>query len=484
MVVETVGVCAFLLGLMGVFFGARWSITLLVLSTLLQAAAAVTLPGLGSASIPPAHLLLGMLILILFAQKPYRARVTEACAPGEPGFWLLVAVVYGVLSAFLMPRLFAGWTEVYALSRNAVIPAIVLVPLDTSTGNFTQSIYLVGDLFCFVCFYCFASAGTRERQILARAGLACGVTNLLFAFLDLTTQGSSELLSLVRNANYTMLNEATMGGAKRIVGSFTEASGYAYMTLGLFTFSVEFWLRGTYRLSSGIVAGASLLTLLMSTSSTAYAGLFVVVMILYVRSVAELANGDASPQVFHLVVAAPMIIVAAFLILSVSPTLSSFVQEIFDEALLNKLATDSGLERARWNGQALTNLFDTFGFGVGLGSTRASTFVLAALSNLGLIGTALLSVFTYQALQPVVWRSGPSRDALSQAAGSTCLAYLVAATVSGGMVDLGLPFFMFAGVASARRERRVDRGEITPALDFAHTIQFRPRTSYSRLRSR
>jgi len=41
-------------------------------------------------------------------------------------------------------------------------------------------------------------------------------------------------------------------------------------------------------------------------------------------------------------------------------------------------------------------------------------------------------------------------DAYRQAAKSACFALLIVATVSGALVDLGLPFFIFAALACSR----------------------------------
>ena len=62
---------------------------------------------------------------------------------------------------------------------------------------------------------------------------------------------------------------------------------------------------------------------------------------------------------------------------------SAYAQNLIDTMVLNKLSTASGIERSAWNEQALQNFFDTFGFGVGNGSVRASSFPIGVLASLG-----------------------------------------------------------------------------------------------------
>ena len=58
MTIEPIGFLVLLLGLALVYYGSRFAITALCISTLLGAAAAFQLPALGGSSIQPSHLLL------------------------------------------------------------------------------------------------------------------------------------------------------------------------------------------------------------------------------------------------------------------------------------------------------------------------------------------------------------------------------------------------------------------------------------------
>jgi hypothetical protein len=63
MEIEAIGAITIILAGLAWFAGGAVAIYIFVSSTLLSAAAAMVLPSLGGASIQPAHLLLGLLVL-------------------------------------------------------------------------------------------------------------------------------------------------------------------------------------------------------------------------------------------------------------------------------------------------------------------------------------------------------------------------------------------------------------------------------------
>jgi hypothetical protein len=128
---------------------------------------------------------------------------------------------------------------------------------------------------------------------------------------------------------------------------------------------------------------------------------------------------------------------------------SAYVGDLLDTMVLNKLSTSSGVERSNWNSQAIQNFLDTFGFGAGNGSVRASSFPIAVIASLGIIGTITYGLFLVTIWSYQKSRADNERVAVQTAARSACLAWLIAATASGSFIDLGLPFFAFAALACA-----------------------------------
>src|SRR5262245_29928160 len=216
MSVEPIGILLALAGLYAVVAGVGVGIYLLSLCTILGAAAALVLPGLGGASIQPSHFMLGFLALAVLLWPPtLTAAVSSLRYPG-PGFWFALFVLYSVLTALFLPRIFAGATLVYSLSRTDELHQIVSSPLAPTTSNVTQSVYLIGSLFSFAAVAGFSRLG--GMRLVAQALIATSVVCIVFAIADLATYatGTAELLSFFRNANYRMLDSGHIEGFKRI----------------------------------------------------------------------------------------------------------------------------------------------------------------------------------------------------------------------------------------------------------------------------
>jgi hypothetical protein len=446
MTVELIGIITLFAGVVSIFCPSAFIVAAFLCSTLLGSAAAFTLPALGGTSIQPAHVLLGFLAVKLIGNGDSRRLITPLTM-GRPGFWLMLAVVWSTISAYFLPRLFAGQTFVFPTRTTGYT-----LPLEPGTSNLTQSIYLLGDFACFVLLYSYAM--TRNgRRVVESTALLCVALNLVFAALDLITYhtGTTELLSFIRNANYGLLNDVEFAGSKRIVGSFVEASSFGAMTVGYFAYSLKLWLEGVRPRLTLILATLSFGSLLFSTSSTALLGLGGFLVIAYLHTIFNVARRPYKAQTWWFIagtpIAAPLVMVA----IAINESTSIYVGGLLNDLVFNKLSSDSGTERTAWNAQGLQNFIDTFGFGVGNGSMRASSFPISLLASLGIIGALTFGLFLL-----TMFRSGlrgddnPVRNVYRKAAKYACLAWLVAATASGALVDLGLPFFAFAALACSR----------------------------------
>src|SRR5882757_298787 len=121
MTVEVIGLIAMVVGLISLFLSPAFITYMFLAFTLLGAAAASVLESLGGTNISPGHLLLGFLCIKLLGSREISHDAAEGLGIGRPGFWLLLTLIYGMISAFVMPRLFYGQTEVF-LVRNISTP--------------------------------------------------------------------------------------------------------------------------------------------------------------------------------------------------------------------------------------------------------------------------------------------------------------------------------------------------------------------------
>ena len=451
MSIEPVGIVAFLLGLVCLAAGPIFTVYALLVASLLQSAAALVFTSLGGASIQPAHLLLLFLLIVMSRYGWIMRGTLQAMRPSNPGFWLVVLLVYGVISAIFLPRLFEGVTYTFGNSREGNGSMVSPLPLMPTTGNITQAGYFVGDVLCFLVV---AALATRERYATAIANgvLFCCCADLAFAALDQVTAltGTTVLMAPIRNASYRMLDDGYVMGIKRLVGTFPETSAYAFVTLGLFGFSFSLWLRHDRPRLSGTIALLLLTTLMLSTSSTAYAGSVLYLGLVYVAAAVRMGLGRATRNMSRFVLVAPVGALVLVMLLQFSDAAWRSVLEVFDDFLFNKLSSASGIERAAWNRQAIANAFDTYGLGAGLGSVKSSSFLTSSLGNVGVTGLlAFAGFFATMLVRAGSTREKPEIAILRHAAASGCVALLVAASISGGSIDLGLLFCVLAGLACA-----------------------------------
>lgn len=471
MTVELIGAIAVLFGLIGLSAKPSFIVYVFFASTLLGAAGALILDAVGGTTIQPAHLLLGFLTIKLLASRDIRDGARRAIAFGSPGFWLLVTTCYSTITAYLMPRLFMGETLAFAVrAQSGENYAAPLVP---TTSNLTQSIYLIGNFVCFLLLCGFGSSDAGRRT-LGRAALVCVILNLVFVVLDLLTYATNtaELLSFIRNSTYSLTSETELAGFKRIVGSFVEASSFSYWTLGYFAFATSLWLNGTASRLTLSLSVLSFIALLFSTSTTAYAGLAVFLMVQFVATGIKLLFRPIRLQMIIFIIALPMLFGVVLLMICLNDASYAYVGNLLDTFVLNKMSTASGVERSNWNSQAIQNFLDTFGLGAGNGSVRASSFPIGVIASLGFIGAVTYALFLLS-----IWFKSDRKAARSVvvtqvAARSACLAWLIAATASGGFVDLGLPFYAFAALACAEPQvaqmmRAVTRSVNQSSLGFS-----------------
>lgn len=447
MSLQPIGLATLVIGFACLLLGPTFSLQALVCASLLGSAAALFLGAGGQ--VQPAHLLLAFVVPTVLCRRRALTAALRSLVFPNAGFWLALVALFGVAGAVLLPRIFQGATEINAIGQSEAGTTIMLTPLAPVGGNTTQTIYMLADLACFLTVV--GAGATREGVVaIGKAMIAYAILNVAFAVIDLGTYytNTGYLLEFMRNAQYTLHLDEVTGGMKRIAGSFTETASFSYATLGAMGFTGTLWLHGRWPALNGSLAVVSLVLLVMSTSSTAIVGGPLLLVILYVTAFRRLGNDRSGRVALALVLGAPLLVVAVAIAIALDPGASSTVGDYLNTLIFDKAASQSGVERASWNAAALQNWVDTFGFGAGLGSVRASSFLVAVPANLGVPGCLFVAAFLLKAL--VFPRAETSLEAdMRLAARNGCLGLLLAASVSGALVDLGLEFYLFAGIASS-----------------------------------
>ncbi|HSB24876.1 MAG TPA: hypothetical protein VLE94_17385 [Burkholderiaceae bacterium] len=425
----------------------------LLVCCLFGASAAIELPALGGAPITPAILLMPFVVWRALREQGVDACMRPLAFP-QAGFWLLVLVTWGVLSAYFVPRFLDGQTLLYGTDRGAM-NGVRLLPLQPLSTNLTQAAYAIAALLTFAATVALVRPSGRLAAfgdavlLLAAINVAAAMLNLAELYLPIPS-----LLQSVRNAGYAILVGGDVGGLQRISGTFAESSGFASFTLPLFAFTATLWRERVRPWASGLLALATLALLLLSTSSTAYATLAAYVSLVALcgawRTLTRSQALRLGKAAWLLWVTLVMVCVALLL----RPEIADHLADFFGVTVVRKLDSLSGLERGSWNQQAWINFVDSHGLGTGLGSARASSFVLVLLSNVGVPGCVLFLMF----LGHVLWAPTPAgiataddprATATRRAARHAVLAAVLAAAVSAVVFDLGMAFYAFAAAAAA-----------------------------------
>jgi hypothetical protein len=441
---EFAGVITVAVGILALWFGETFAFTAFIVSSVFGSTAAIILTGIG-ASIQPAHLLLGFLVLVVFRKKENLAACAKLIEFPRPGFWLVCTWVYGIVGAFFFPRLFAGNFDVNPIGNGT---GFSQVPISPSSGNLTQSVYFTADVVCFLTCSVFLETRSGVRTV-TLALIAFCIANIAFAAIDFVTfsTGTGYLMNSIRNATYVIFNGAPETGFRRIIGSFTESSEFSSVTFGAFAFSTQLWLSGAYSRASAAISLVSLFLLVLSLSSTAYVALPVYVTLLYLAQVAALFRRRENPTALaQFLIFVPLILAAAAFVIFLWPSALRVVSETITATVFDKSTSESGIDRGRLNIEAIQSFFDTLGLGAGIGSIKTSSFVLAVLANLGVAGTIFYGLFIRSILFGSKIRT--SRDAARLAARSGAIAGLITGTISGTLIDLGLIFFVLCALAA------------------------------------
>ncbi|MEL6979562.1 MAG: hypothetical protein AAGM38_12900 [Pseudomonadota bacterium] len=452
MVVEPVGFIVILLTLTALFCGPVFGMYLVLALGLFGATAAVLLPALGGATVQPVYFFIPFFILICFFSKENLRNSLRSIKFPRPAFWLFVLTCYTLLSAYFFPRIFAGATDIFAISRGE---GIIIVPLRPVSGNVTQSGYFAVEALYFLALL--GALRGREHHFV-NAVFFAGCLNVFLAAIDYITfnTGTAHILDFVRNSTYAGAHGIEVAGMKRLTGIYPEASAFVFATTPFFAFFLQLWIRGVRPAASGALAVLCFVTLVMSISSSAYVLLAILVPLAIVQCYSFIAAGTA--QMRHVVysIALPIVSLTVILGLALVPSIWYTVDHIFERMLLNKLSTGSGVERMSWNYQAWENFVDTYGMGAGIGSMRASNFAFGVLGSIGVIGALLYIAFLFSVLRPLgAFFNATAPNPVQQAALFACLSVLLIALLIGVSVSLSVYFLSFAALAvSLSREGR------------------------------
>ena len=323
---------------------------------------------------------------------------------------LAIFVLWSVLSAFLLPVLFAGMRV--DVPRAGVDNLYYFqLPLRWSPSNAGQAGYLMLE-FLMVVYLLYMSTRLgleRIEKAFSWAGLfvvAVGVYQILCHRLGL------QFPAWLFNSNETWaqnFDQHVGAGIFRISATFVEPADAALFLAPWCMFQLTLAMsNGTRSRLNWICVVLGTVILVETTSSTGYIVgvlIWIVVACNFVSSL--LLHGRIKPRVLA---ALGVVGGAGILTLATMPD----VQSLLNELLFAKNTSTSGLHRSVTFGRAVNVFYQSFGLGVGLGSNRAMSLFFYLLSNVGLPG---LMLFIY-----LLWESyGQVSQRLSGRVGTECI---------------------------------------------------------------
>jgi hypothetical protein len=351
---------------------------------------------------------------------------------------LLAFLAWSFASALVLPHLFAGM-PVYIPRERADVDIVMgnLPPLQWSLSNLAQGIYLTLNIAAVL--FAFQVVRTRDHvEKLAKA--------FRWAIFIVVVAGLLQQLAQMRGWSYpyavfnnnsnnpfdTHPLDQEVGDFVRISSTFAEP-----MNSGSFLAAVASGLlasylrgrRGTIRLFAFL---AAVLVLLGTASTTGFLALTIMLCIL-VFYFNPLAKREFRLQPSFVrgwaVVILTAVCIAGAAILFV-PSLS---QAVF-AMTVEKSGTMSFASRVVADLDSFTLLKNTYGLGVGLGSSRPSSLLMALLSTVGIVGTTLFAMVLYKIIKMFPGRWAPS---FLQMSFWSVIGLLVAQSI--GVPDLNRP---------------------------------------------
>lgn len=418
----------------------RWSLTLLF----------VALP-FGSLTVVPGS----TTILPYVAIAPLVVAKALLASPNTTTLWdgLLNWRRLGFLTAFILVALIVTYSAPF-LFRGAPtmgLNSLRQMPLGFGSGNITQPLYLMMSfLICLACYLLMLTP--KGRADLAVAILSGASMAVLSGIIDMATAGTA-MLAPLRTASYAIIETAEVVNTRRVIGFDTEASAYGALVLSfaaiLIFMSPASWLGKRAVAYQAVLSVCLVGMTVLSTSSSAYLGLAALVILLLLRVLLRLVAPRSGTDQRTSVIAVLGITFALLiggLYLIAKPAIIARAAAVIDNTVVQKGSSDSANERGTWNSVSLEGLAATGGYGVGVGSTRSSSWIVAVLSSTGILGMLIMLVFLARGFLSRL----PFTDAaIRHAAVGTRYAFLVVlapAAVAGTLVDFGVFNALFFAV--------------------------------------
>jgi hypothetical protein len=347
-----------------------------------------------------------------------------------------IFIAWCVVSAFLLPHLFAGTPVDSPRSGVEDVSYMEPPPLKWSFSNAGQAGYMMLNFLVLLALADFCTR--RPLDALMNAfSYSGGIVVLIGLYQMMTFHTGLPFPSSFLNSNGTYgqnYSQMIGNGWHRVSSTFVEPSAAgAFLSCWLvFELLLSSWGRAN-RTRHGIFTLLGGVVLLATTATTGYVTIGLVMVFIGGRLAVEVVGRGRIPIRISLTVAAIAVVALGFLTLGHGSGL-------LNDILWNKADSASGVGRWGTVRHAVVVLQDTYGLGAGLGSNRALGALAYVGSNLGIFGLVLFLYMLAHLLTKIVsslrfpFGSVTSRVRMIACAGAF-LTNLIAAMLSGAEIS-------------------------------------------------
>lgn len=315
--------------------------------------------------------------------------------------YLFIFWVIGIFATLTMPHFFKGSVQIIPVRA---LDMSYSVPLEFSPGNFTQLMYVSISVLTVYAFTHFLKDRKYRHHAINAICLGSALC-VLTGFLDYFNQYISLdfIITPFKNANYALVEQEILG-AKRINGFMPEPSAFADLCINMLATLYFFRRTIEVELLREVIAPVLIILLFsmvwLSTSSSGLVGLMLLILLIITEWFWRIKNsGNKSIAnrglktefwLFNLILTLTLVV------LLFKPSLFNPVIELLDTMVFQKTDSSSFDERSMWTATAWQALIDSYGVGIGFGSTRASNNAVVLMSSVGFIGAFFYYGFILQ----------------------------------------------------------------------------------------
>ena len=407
-----------------IIFPVKVSAQILIISGIFQASAIAIIGGTG---IPvflftSIYFVFKCIILTLQSQRPDALKIKIPVWGRCLGLFL----IYSIFCTIIMPNIFSG-VEVLrpVLMIGGKGKEMKNIPLSFSFSNISQLILLASYISCAFCLYKFKDFISFSS--LFKAFYLSIILVLLIGFWAYICKQFNLIQFpdsfFYNNTSYTLLYDAKFGSLHRYISTFTEASCVAGFL------APAFWGMAVVKHKWNIlILPLIFIALCLTMSATGYAAFicgFGIYILFYSKKYIRFIT---------------ILLGLFFLIIMYAIG----VLDVFLNPITNKLASHSAMIRGNSDLLSLNALLETCLLGVGIGSTRGSSFFINITTSLGVVGLIALGMFLYKILENAL---NTSNDKKNKFIGMFAFVTLIGQIVA--LPDLSYsPFWMWIFLAS------------------------------------